>query len=127
LFEAYQVKDAERVIVAMGAQASNGKEAVNKLREKGEKVGLLILRLFRPFPYKEISEVLAGKEILVFDRAISPGANPPLYSEVSSALSVKAKKLHSAIGGLGGRDNNVDVYLKLFEMMKNGKIERWIY
>jgi pyruvate ferredoxin oxidoreductase alpha subunit len=130
LMEAYQVKDAERVIVAMGAQASNGKEAVIHLREKGEKVGLLILRIFRPFPYKQISEALNGKEVLVFDRAISPGAEPPLYSEVSNAISMngtKVKKLYSVIGGLGGRDNNVDIYAKLFDSMKSGKVEKWIY
>jgi len=130
LFEAYQVKDADRIVVAMGAQASNCKEAVNHLREKGENVGVLILRLFRPFPYKQVAEVLMGKEVLVFDRSISPGADPPLYSEVSNALSKNgkgAKKLYSVIGGLGGRDNNVDIYTKLFEMMKTGKIEKWIY
>jgi len=128
LFEAYQVNDAERVVIAMGAQASNGKEAVNHLREKGERVGLLILRVFRPFPYKQISEVLQGKEVLIFDRSISPGAHSPLYSEISNAVSTKSvKKLYSVIGGLGGRDNNVDIYLKLFEMMKSGKVERWIF
>ena len=130
LFEAYQVKDAERVIVAIGAQASNCKETVNHLREKGEKVGILILRLFRPFPYKQVAEVLAGKEVLVFDRSISPGADSPLYSEISSAISKNGKgvkKLYSVIGGLGGRDNNVDIYTKLFDMMKTGKVDRWIY
>lgn len=130
LLEGYQTKDAERVIVAMGAQASNGKEAVNHLREKGEKVGLLILRIFRPFPYKQVAEALAGKEVLVFDRSISPGADAPLYSEVSNAINKeggKVKKLYSAIGGLGGRDNNVDIYIKLFDEMKTGKVEKWIY
>ena len=114
----------------MGAQASNGKEAVMHLREKGEKVGLLILRVFRPFPYKQISEALNGKEVLVFDRAIRPGAGPPLYSEVSNAISMngaKVKKLYSTIGGLGGRDNNVDIYAKLFDSMKSGKVEKWMY
>ena len=130
LLEEYQIKDAERVVVAMGAQASNCKETVNHLREKGEKVGLLILRIFRPFPYRQVAEALKGKEVLVFDRAVGPGAYPPLFSEVSNALSTSGcnvKRLHSVIGGLGGRDNNVDIYAKLFEMMKSGKVDKWIY
>lgn len=126
LFEAYHVDDAEHVIVAMGAQASNGKEAVNKLRENGEKVGLLILRLFRPFPYTQLAEALAGKHVLILDRSISPGAHPPLYSEVSNALFEKVKSLHSVVGGLGGRDLNVDVFVELFRQLKEGKASRWI-
>lgn len=124
LFEAYKCNDAERVIVAMGAQASNGKEAVNKLRERDEKVGILILRLFRPFPYKQISEVLKGKKILVLDRSVSPGAHPPLYTEILNAL--KREKIYSVIGGLGGRDLNVDVFVHLFEQMRTEKVSKWI-
>jgi len=123
LFEPYECEDAERVIVAMGSQASNGKEAVNKLRKSGEKVGILILRVFRPFPYKEVAKVLEGKEVLVLDRSLSPGANPPLYSEISNAFK---GEIYSSIGGLGGKDLNVDVFLSLFEKMKDKKIERWI-
>lgn len=125
LFEAYYVDDAERVIVAMGAQASNGKEAVNKLREKGEKVGIFILRLFRPFPYKQVGEALKGKSILVLDRSLSPGANAPLFDEILTALEGKAKNMLSTVGGLGGRDLNVDVFTSLFEQMKAGKVNRW--
>jgi pyruvate ferredoxin oxidoreductase alpha subunit len=123
LFESYNCDDADRIIVAMGAQASNGKEAVNKLREKGEKVGILILRIFRPFPYDQVAEILEGKEVLVLDRALSPGAHPPLYTEISNAVK---GKIYSVVGGLGGRDLSVDVFLSLFERMKNRRIERWI-
>jgi pyruvate ferredoxin oxidoreductase alpha subunit len=126
LFEEYHVYDAEHVIIAMGAQASNGKEAVNKLRANGEKVGILILRLFRPFPYEALAEVLAGKHVLVLDRSISPGAHPPLYSEVTNALFGKVGSIHSAIGGLGGRDLNVDVFVELFKQLKSGKVSKWI-
>lgn len=127
LFEAYKVADAERVIVAMGAQASNGKEAVNKLRENGEKVGMLILRVFRPFPYAQLAKTLEGKDVLVLDRAISPGAHPPLYSDVSNALFGKVRRLYSVVGGLGGRDLNVDIFVSLFNQMKEGNVKRWIY
>ncbi|MEM2974623.1 MAG: pyruvate ferredoxin oxidoreductase [Candidatus Micrarchaeia archaeon] len=130
LMEEYQIKDADRVIVAMGTQASNGKEAVNKLIEKGERVGLLILRIFRPFPYRQVSEALHEKEVLVFDRSLSPGGNCPLFSEISNAIIMNGgsvRKLYSVVGGLGGRDNNVDVYVRLFEMMKTGRVSKWIY
>jgi len=99
-FEEYRLKDAERVIVVAGSTAGMVKDAVDELREKGEKVGLLKIILFRPFPYKEIKSALKGKRIAVLDRSMAFGAKPPMFLEIKSV----ADDVSGYIYGLGGRD-----------------------
>jgi len=106
-FEEYELKDAEVVIVTMSSTAGTTKVVVDKLRKEGHKVGLLKIRLFRPFPYKEVGKALAGvKKMAVLDRSASVGAGAPLYTEIKSALYDADINipLQSYIFGLGGRD-----------------------
>ena len=83
-------------------------EAVDRMREKGIPVGLLKLRLWRPFPFEEIRQAVQGLEMLVvLDRAISfGGIGGPVCSEIKAALYQQPKrpKIFSFIAGLGGRD-----------------------
>ena len=105
-FEKYQMDDAKSVIVTMNSTAGTTKTVIDRLRAKGKKVGLLKLRMFRPFPYKEVMEALQNaKSIAVLDRAASFGANAPLYGEVKNALYDLKKRpaLFSCLFGLGGR------------------------
>jgi len=107
LFEAYRLEDAERVIVAINSVAGEVKEVVDALREKGEKVGLLKIRLFRPFPYEQIREALSGAKIVtVLDRSCSFGAYGPLFTEIRTALYDLPQKpmVYNRVYGLGGRD-----------------------
>lgn len=101
-FEEYRLKDADTVIVVLSSTAGVVKEVVNELRKKGKKVGLLKLRLFRPFPYMAVKKVLENvKNIIVLDRSLSFGADAPLFSEIKSCLGRDVK---SVIYGLGGRN-----------------------
>jgi pyruvate ferredoxin oxidoreductase alpha subunit len=107
LFEAYKLEDADTVIVVMNSTAGNTKVVIDKLREKGKKVGLLKPRLFRPFPYTEIASALDGKKlVIILDRAFSYGAEAPLYSEIKSSLynAKKRPQLRSFVFGIGGRN-----------------------
>ena len=124
LFEEYKTKDAEHIIVAAGSTAGTAKEAVDKLRSQGKKVGLLKIKLFRPFPYEEIAKALSGaKAIAVLDRAISFGSKPPLYQEVvNSMYQVSNINIASYAYGLGGRDIFIKDIEKVFEDMIEGKI-----
>ena len=111
LFDEYKLDDAEAAIVVMNSTAGTSKNAIDNLRKQGKKVGLLKLRLFRPFPYKEVGEALKHvKKIVVLDRSASFGAIPPLFGEIKNALyDVKYNgKLHSCIFGLGGRNIYVE-------------------
>src|SRR3989338_5689468 len=105
-FEKYQMDDAKSVIVTMNSTAGTTKTVIDRLSAKGKKVGLLKLRMFRPFPYKEVMEALQNaRSIAVLDRAASFGANAPLYGEVKNALYDLKKRpaLFSCLFGLGGR------------------------
>jgi pyruvate ferredoxin oxidoreductase alpha subunit len=103
--EAYRLADAQRAIVALGSTAGTVKDVVDELREAGERVGLLRILSFRPFPCAAVVEALDGVEsVIVLDRADSPGGAPPLRAEVASALYGSGCELTGAVYGLGGRD-----------------------
>lgn len=106
--EAYQTEDAESVFFMIGSFATKAKDAVNRLRSVGRKVGLLRPRLLRPFPAKAVICALAGKKgVAVIDQNLSLGRGGILHTELSSALYGALDSppiLVSFIGGLGGRD-----------------------
>ncbi len=102
-FEKYKLDGAEKAIVVAGSTAGTAKVAVDELREKGEKAGFLKIKLFRPFPYKQIAEALKNvRQIAVLDRTVSFGSVAPLFSEI--AIATGRKDLQSYIYGLGGRE-----------------------
>jgi len=122
LFETYRLEDAEIAIVILNSAAGTTKVAVDELRKKGLKAGLLRPRLFRPFPFKELAEALKDKKaIAVLDRADSMnGFGGPVFNELRSALYdvPKRPKVVSRIYGLGGRDYKVKDAIAVFEELK---------
>ncbi|MDD6858618.1 MAG: transketolase C-terminal domain-containing protein [Lachnospiraceae bacterium] len=135
-FEEYRLEDADYAIVMIGSAAGTTKDAIDKMREEGKKVGLLKIRVFRPFPEKEIAEALKNtKAVAILDRADSlNGHGGPLGSEVTAAL-FNAKctmDVRNYIYGLGGRDFRVEdaeeVFTELEELVTNGKeVENYKY
>ncbi len=127
MFEQYHLQDATSVIVIMGATGGTVKDVVDKLRQQGKKVGMLSVKLFRPFPYGEIGQVLSHiSKIAVLDRAISFGAFPPLYQDIiSSVYHSHSRKpdLASYIYGLGGRDTMQKDIEKVFQDLEDGEID----
>lgn len=131
IFESYCLEDAERVIVAAGSSAGEIKQAVDALRQKGEKVGLLKIRVFRPFPYGRIREALSGAGIVtVLDRSASFGAYGPLFVEIRAALAdLDAPPLtYSRTYGLGGREtfpsDIADIFAESGRYLQAGKVDR---
>ena len=129
LFEEYRMEDAERAVVIIGSAAGTAKEAVDELREEGKKVGVLKLRVFRPFPAEEIVEAIKNcKAVAIMDRCESYNGNGgPLGSEITAGL-YRTRTYMEAINyiyGLGGRDFTVeeakDVFAELEDVVENGK------
>ena len=122
LFEEYMLEDAEYAIVIIGSAAGNTKDAVDLLREKGEKVGLLKLRVFRPFPGEEIAEALKNtKAVAVLDRAESfSGMGGPVGTETKAALmdAGVASKVLNYFYGIGGRDYTEEEAIAVYEDLK---------
>ncbi len=107
MVERYRCEDAEVVVLALGALASEVKVAVDQLRMQGHKVGLMRVRVFRPFPTDEVRELAkTARSIVVFDRDISAGMEGILFTEVKAALFSSPEKPQVAgfIVGLGGVD-----------------------
>ena len=112
--EQYRSEDAKVLLLTMGSFSETAMVAVDELRQRGEKVGLIRLRLWRPFPFEELRQATQKAEVLiVLDRCISFGGPPgPVCSEVKAALYSQEKrpKIVGFIGGLGGRDISVDEF-----------------
>ncbi len=127
LFEEYQMDDAEVAIVTLGSSAGTAKESVNILRDDGKKVGLLKLRVFRPFPFEALKKALSGVKVVgVMDRSIAFGAEGgPVWLEARSALYGDSKPILNFIYGLGGRDISIeqigDVFERLLRVAKTGE------
>ena len=135
LAETYRCEDAELVLVTAGSTVSTARETIDGLREKGEKVGLLKLKMFRPFPVELFRNILSGvPKVAVFDRNISPGCGGIFAQEIKSAVydlpDDKRPQIFSFIGGLGGRDITVDTFRGIIETAsredKPGKEIYWV-
>ncbi len=122
LFEEYCMEDAERAVVMIGSAAGTTKDAIDRLRAQGEKVGLIKIRLFRPFPAEEIAEALKNvKAVAIMDRAESyTNHGGPLGADVMAAM-FRARSQALAVNyiyGLGGRDVRVEDMESVFEDLK---------
>jgi pyruvate ferredoxin oxidoreductase alpha subunit len=122
LVEEYKIKDANRAIVIMGSAAGTAKEVVDSLRADGEKVGLVKICTFRPWPIEEINKALRNIEYLaVMDRAEGmSGFGAPLFTEIRSSLYDENKKpdTYGYVYGLGGRDVELADIKKVFDDLK---------
>ena len=130
-FEKYKLDDAEVAIVCMNSTAGTTKAVVDELREKGIKVGLLKVRVFRPFPAEEIAEAVSHlKAVAILDKSDSlNAAGGALFEDITSAMYVNQKNVPMVnyIYGIGGRDTTEkhieSVYTDLLEIVKNGRVE----
>ena len=122
LFEEYCMEDAETAVVMIGSAAGTTKDAIDTLRAKGEKVGLIKIRLYRPFPAEEIAEALKNvKAVAIMDRAEGyTNHGGPLGSDVMAAMFRARSQAHAVnyIYGLGGRDVRVEDMEKVFAELK---------
>jgi pyruvate ferredoxin oxidoreductase alpha subunit len=127
-YEKYKMDDAEVAIVIIGSAAGTAKVTIDDLRAKGVKAGLIKMRVFRPFPAKELAKDLAKvKAIAIMDRSDAcAGSYAPLYNEVTAALytnlSSNLPKVVNYVYGLGGRDITLEHFQEVYERL--GKIAK---
>jgi pyruvate ferredoxin oxidoreductase alpha subunit len=134
-FEEYMMEDAEAAIVILNSSAGTAKTVIDKMRAEGKKVGLIKIRMFRPFPAEELAAALANvKGVAVMDKAEGFSTQGgPVFTDVRSAMYGKAdgKVVMSYIYGLGGRDVTTyqidEVYAALLEAINTGKYEAYNY
>jgi len=129
--ESYRTEQAKTLLITMGSYSETAKTAVDRKREKGVDVGLLTLRLWRPFPFEELFQAVKDAEVVIdLDRSISHGGpGGPVSSEVKSALfGVRNDvKVIGFVGGLSGRSISVEQFESVIdkgrEVAKSGSKE----
>ena len=127
-FEEVEMADAEVALVIIGSSAGTAKAAVDQMRKEGKKVGLIKLRVFRPFPMEELAVALSKVGVVaVMDKAEGfSNAGGPLFADVRSALYdlENRPKAINYVYGLGGRDIKTTdfeaIYEELFRILETG-------
>ncbi|MEE8412948.1 MAG: transketolase C-terminal domain-containing protein, partial [Dehalococcoidales bacterium] len=104
IVEEYKCEGAEMVLVTVGSAVGTARQVIDDMQDRGYKVGLVKLKMFRPFPLEKIRKALKGrKKIAVIERDISSGQCGIFYQEIKWAIYDKTP-IYGFVGGLGGED-----------------------
>ncbi|HUU54353.1 MAG TPA: transketolase C-terminal domain-containing protein [Armatimonadota bacterium] len=126
VIETYRCEEAETIYVAMGSVIGTLKDWADLRREQGEKIGVLKVRCYRPFPQEELREALGGaKRVVVLEKAVSVGGYGILPAEIRAALygQPKTPPVHAAVTGLGGRDITFETFDEMQERAQAGEMD----
>jgi pyruvate ferredoxin oxidoreductase alpha subunit len=127
LIETYKTEDAETIIVAIGSIAQTAMTAIDAMRAQGKKVGIARIRVFRPFPAKELVDAIKGaKNLVLLDRVSSFAGgeiSAPVAIEIKSALYDRkvTPKIGNFLVGLGGRDVTTQNFMEMVDRVASAK------
>jgi pyruvate ferredoxin oxidoreductase alpha subunit len=125
LIETYNMQGAKTALIGMGTLCSTARVVIDELRKKGQKVGLIKLKSYRPFPVKELRKVAKNlKTLAVVDRDVSFGYEGALAIDVKAALRDMKISINSYIAGLGGRDIRPEDILHM--ITAKDRVAEWI-
>ena len=117
LLEEYRCYDADLLLVTIGSMTGNARVAIDRLRADGQKVGLIKLRVYRPFPREAIrAAIKSSKVVAVVERAFGPGSyGGPVFNEIRATMYEEKERpiINSYIVGLGGRDVTVEDLIEI--------------
>jgi pyruvate ferredoxin oxidoreductase alpha subunit len=123
--ERYQLDDAEWVLIMVGSFATKAKAAIDVLRNEGKRVGLLRLRLIRPWPAAAIGTALANRRgVAVIDQNLSPGLGGILFQEIAGTLAARPdypRVIRSFVGGLGGKDISMGEFRHVIAVLEEAR------
>ncbi|HEX8963994.1 MAG TPA: pyruvate ferredoxin oxidoreductase [Rhodocyclaceae bacterium] len=124
LLHTYRAEDAETIVVAMGSVLGTIKDTVDELRDAGEKIGVMGLTLFRPFPSTQVRDALKrAKRVIVLEKSFSIGAGGILATNVRMAISALPIDTYTVVAGLGGRAITKKSLHALFRSAIQGKLD----
>jgi pyruvate ferredoxin oxidoreductase alpha subunit len=125
LVEGDHLDDAEFVLVMAGSFATKARAAIQVLREEGKRVGLLRLRLIRPWPADAIGAALAGRRgVAVIDQNLAPGLGGILFQEIAATLLGRPdppRVVRSFVGGLGGKDISLAEFRHVVDRLEHAQ------
>jgi pyruvate/2-oxoacid:ferredoxin oxidoreductase alpha subunit len=105
ILEEYRTENADTILVTLGSMAGTTREVIDTLRDQGQAIGMVKVRLFRPFPVLQLREALQNAStVMVLDRNFSPGMGGILHQELKAALSgvPEMPRIHGLLAGVGG-------------------------
>ncbi|MCD8340376.1 MAG: pyruvate ferredoxin oxidoreductase [Burkholderiales bacterium] len=124
LLSPYKIEGTDTVVLAMGSVIGTIKDTIDLMESKGEKVGLIGIKSFRPFPDAQLKDLLKDvKKVIVIDRALQPGVGGVVTDDVIRATRGLNLEIYSVIAGLGGRPITVDGLRKVFLKAKAGDLD----
>lgn len=125
VIEGYRLEDADFVLVMAGSFATKARAAIETLRGEGKRVGLLRLRLVRPWPAEAIAAALQGRRgVAVIDQNLAPGLGGIFFQEVAACALAQPQRpgvLRSFIGGLGGKDISLDEFRHVVQTLEEAR------
>ncbi|MFY9189668.1 MAG: hypothetical protein WAN89_00105 [Lawsonella sp.] len=125
LVRPYKCDDAETIIVALGSIVGTLKDVIDERREAGEKIGLLSICSFRPFPFEAVAEVLTQcQQVISFEKAFQLGIGGIVSSHIRQALRCGGPEVFEVIAGLGGRNITTRSINEMLDSAKDGNLER---
>jgi pyruvate ferredoxin oxidoreductase alpha subunit len=117
--ETYKAEDADTLLITMGSFGETASVAVDRMREENRSVGLVKIRLWRPFPFDDFRKAVAGvKNLVVIDRAVSLGGpGGPVAGEIKAALYGEEGRpsIYNFVAGISGRDVAPSDYIKMVD------------
>ena len=119
LIEEYRTEGADIVLVTAGSMTATAREAVDTMQKQGKAVGLVKIRVFRPFPFAQIREILSRfSKIAVVDRNLSPGLGGIFAAEIANAMAgaQNQPQIYRFIAGLGGRDITPETFFQIADL-----------
>ncbi|RLE80356.1 MAG: pyruvate ferredoxin oxidoreductase [Thermoprotei archaeon] len=132
VLEKYLCEDAEIAVVTMGVLSGDARYAVDILRKEGYKVGLVRLRVVRPFPSSELKKELKSKKLVcVIDRNISIGRGGILGTEIKALLKNSSANVVNVVAGIGGRDVSyediVNIVKRSLDLVEKGEVPEYMW
>ena len=126
LVRGYRLEDAETVVVALGSVLGTIEDVVDERRERGEKIGALAIRCFRPWPAEEVREALSdARRVVMLERAFAVGVGGIVGQDVRLALSGLDIEVNDVVAGLGGRAITKTSLHGLFDRALAGDLEQF--
>jgi len=123
LTSSYRLEDADVVVVALGSVLGTAADVVDELRDEGVPAGTLGITCFRPWPFDEVREALAGaSQVIVLNRALAVGSGSILGQDVRLTVSGGPTTVHDVVVGLGGRPVTRHMLRRLIEDVRAGRI-----
>jgi len=125
LTHSYFTDDAETIVVAMGSILGTIKDVVDEMRQAGEKIGVLGIISYRPFPLEEVRNALQNaKRVVVLEKSLAVGIGGVVSTDVRMAMSGLQLEGHTVVAGLGGRAITMKSLHALFAKAVAGELER---